>query len=173
MLFAYTWIMYLALFNGGRWIRSQILSTTTTTTSHPSQFWPHNALAGAHLTFWHFPGPADGEDLKDTFKANFELAASQLTDQERQDVIAEAVEIFKLCARIVEELDRECGSSTPSRRSALTLMGSSPRLSAVTSQLYGILLWMWALVLTPLVRAQRAGPEAGHGMVGEKEIQVR
>lgn len=140
--------MYLAIFNGGRWIRSQLLSTTCT-----SPFWPNGVSPEDCLTFWHFDGDQDGEDIKDDFKARYEVAAAQLTEMERQDVVEEAVEIFKLCARIVEDLDLAFAAKEEKERSpALTLM-NLPLFSALTSQLYGILVWTWALVLAPLSKA--------------------
>lgn len=107
ILLAYSWVMYLALFNGGRWIRSQLLFPNRGTSPSSSQFWPAvspNAEAGC-LTFWQFDGDQDGTDVKTIFKSRFETLAAELTDLERQDVVEEAVEIFKICVGIVEELD--------------------------------------------------------------------
>ena len=158
--------MYLALFNGGRWIRSQLLSAVPIPGRN---FWPDGLTAEDCLTFWHFDGKDDSEDIKNEFKSRFDAVAAQLTETERQDVIEEAVEIFKLCGRIVEELDLAFCTS----RSSLALLAllSMPLVSGVTSQLFGILAWMWGLVSGPIDKAQR-GVLAGQGM-GTREQEVR
>lgn len=170
-ILAYTWIMYLALFNGGRWIRSQLLSTTllTSCTSHKS-FWPDGHPAEECLTFWHFDGDQDGEDIKNDFKARFEAVASQLGDEERQDVVDEAVEIFKMCAVIVEDLDRAfAGQAAKEGRGSI--MPSSAALF-MTEQLYGILTWICGLVWATICITEWRGSPPGHGMVRTEEVGV-
>lgn len=115
--------MYQALFNGGRWIRAQLLSPNGGTSTSSSQFWPAfgpNAEAGC-LTFWQFDDDQDGMDIKTIFKTRFSTLAAELTDLERQDVVEEAVEIFKICGGIVEELDVAFTADTAERRQLSTV----------------------------------------------------
>ncbi|KIW64307.1 hypothetical protein PV04_09251 [Phialophora macrospora] len=121
VLLAYAWTMYLALFNGGQWIRKQLVSAG-------AEFWLGEALP---LSFWEFAGgpPArvDGEPLKDAFKANFSTAASHLTDDERRDVIEEATQLFDLCSEMVGFLDRNT-TTNPSKEA---YPGSSPHSDSI------------------------------------------
>ena len=107
-LLAYAWVMYMALFNGGRWIRDQLVAAGP-------KFW-HTSDPGANsteeyanadscLSFWHFEGGDDGLGIKDDFKRRFDTVAAQLTASERTDVVEEAVQIFKMCREMVELLD--------------------------------------------------------------------
>ena len=103
VLIAYAWVMYMALFNGGRWIRAQLLSAKQTSWSAPLVTNNNNIEYG--LMFWHFTGSRDGEDIKDDFKTRIAEIEDLLTADERQEIVAEAEEIFTLCALVVEELD--------------------------------------------------------------------
>ncbi|KAK3614450.1 hypothetical protein LTR56_027245 [Elasticomyces elasticus] len=91
MLIAYAWVMYMAIFSGGRWIRQQL------------------AEAGPdfELAFLSFDGDEDGEDVKRDFKARLLRAEDLMTKQERQDVIEEAQRLFDRCIAVVYELDRQ------------------------------------------------------------------
>ncbi|OCT44977.1 heme-binding peroxidase [Cladophialophora carrionii] len=116
VLLAYTWTMYLALFNGGRWIRSRLISAGV-------EFWLGEALP---LSFWEFPdhvhANVEGEQLKEQFKIGFSAAASHLTDDERQDVVEETSQLFDLCSEMVGFLDRNVRTEPLQEVSA----GSSP-----------------------------------------------
>jgi hypothetical protein len=170
--------MYLALFNGGRWVRTQLLSSSpssSATASGPSHFWPDSSDAKDCLTFWSFDGEDDGEDLKDEFKAKFDALSSELSEEERQDVIVEAVEIFKICGRVVEDLDREFAATEVIRRGPfepLSALLTLPPVSVLTSQLYGILVWVWGLVLAPVSKGQR-GISVGQRMQTRERAHVR
>lgn len=109
---AYAWVMYMALFNGGRWIRKQLIQARDsswdlseveddTTTRDPFIV----ELVPTGLEFWHFPGPADGEDVKIEFKTCLAEVESLLTPAERSDIVNEAIYIFQRCALLVKELD--------------------------------------------------------------------
>ncbi|KAK5705999.1 hypothetical protein LTR17_021161 [Elasticomyces elasticus] len=91
VLIAYAWVMYMAIFSGGRWIRQQL------------------AEAGPdfELAFLSFDGDEDGEDVKRDFKARLLHAEDLMTKQERQDVIEEAQRLFDRCIAVVYELDRQ------------------------------------------------------------------
>ncbi|KAF9692737.1 hypothetical protein EKO04_009052 [Ascochyta lentis] len=113
-LVAYAWCFYMAIFSGGRWIRAGLLAAG-------DEFWPaknkDNAteLKDGGLSFWHFPGPHDGEDTKAEFKVRLEAAETLLTADERVDIIEEAKNIFRLCAEVVYELDDLVGSADAAR----------------------------------------------------------
>ena len=94
LILAHAWAMYLALFNGGRWIRKQLRDAG-------EAFW----RGMPPLSFWEFEGVQDGNDVHAQFKRNFELAAPQLTSEEWTDVVQETKQVFALCARLVAVLD--------------------------------------------------------------------
>ena len=108
VLIAYAWVMYMALFNGGRWIRAQLRAAG-------SNFWNAGTMQrtndtkeignGERLRFFHFNGSHDGEDIKEEFKLRLAKAECHLTIQERQDIVAEAERIFQYCTLLVEDLD--------------------------------------------------------------------
>lgn len=102
-LIAYAWVMYMALFNGGRWIREQLC------TARDISWVPTNAeLASsetAGLGFWFFEGSDDGDDIKEDFKTRLVDVGSMLGPEHREDIIDEAKTIFERCAGMVEELD--------------------------------------------------------------------
>lgn len=108
-LVAYAWCFYMAVFSGGRWIRGGLLRAG-------DSFWPSTtkgeavALQERGLSFWHFAGPHDGEDIKAEFKLRLEEAEHLFSDDQRVDVIEEAKAIFQLCADLVYELDETVGS---------------------------------------------------------------
>ncbi|KAK3697844.1 hypothetical protein LTR37_017235 [Vermiconidia calcicola] len=112
VLIAYGWVMYMAIFSGGRWIRQQFTNAGT-------EFWTpqpggmqgeqekvhSSGLPG--FTFLFFEGEQDGEDIKAEFKARLAEADSLLTQDQRQDVIDAAQRLFEDCIALVEILDRE------------------------------------------------------------------
>ncbi|KAF3039235.1 heme oxygenase [Didymella keratinophila] len=109
-LVAYAWCFYMAVFSGGRWIRAGLLRAG-------DGFWPPQTpedgapLAERGLSFWHFPGLHDGEDIKAEFKLRLEEAEHLFTDDQRVDVIEEAKNVFQLCVEVVYELDDMVGLS--------------------------------------------------------------
>lgn len=111
-LVSYAWCFYMAVFSGGRWIRAGLLRA-------PPEFWPasceEETRAGVELeekglSFWHFAGAHDGEDIKADFKAKLVAAEGLFTPDERVDIIEEAKSIFQLCATLVDELDDIVGA---------------------------------------------------------------
>ena len=108
-LVAYAWCFYMAVFSGGRWIRAGLLKAG-------DGFWPNaeegvdTALQDRGLSFWHFSGAYDGEDIKAEFKLRLEEAEPVFSDDQRIDIIEEAKSIFQLCAGLVYELDAKVGS---------------------------------------------------------------
>ncbi|EXJ94535.1 hypothetical protein A1O1_02931 [Capronia coronata CBS 617.96] len=108
VLLSYTWAMYLALFNGGRWIRKQLVS-------QGSDFWRGEPLP---LSFWEFGDSGDsdpeGEHLKALFQERFLAAASLLRDEEKDYVIRETPRLFELCSEIVRDLHQRLAAITSS-----------------------------------------------------------
>jgi heme oxygenase len=107
-LVSYAWCFYMAVFSGGRWIRSVLLKA-------PPGFWPEqdneeSSLEERGLSLWHFFGPHDGEDIKADFKTQLLAAETLFTPDERVDIIEEAKNIFRLCATLVDELDNSIGT---------------------------------------------------------------
>lgn len=112
---AYVWVMYMALFNGGRWIRTQLQNAGY-------HFWqetrPRDAVCIGRLaevealSFWEFDGPSDGEDIKDDLKKRFNAAADILTPSERDDVVKESERIFDICKGLVHWLDDHARTDT-------------------------------------------------------------
>lgn len=108
ILVAYAWVMYMALFNGGRWMRSELFTAG-------DKFWgpDSHALADKRdkggwnttLNFFQFDGSQDGEDIKQEFKIRLSEMEGLLKPEERLDIVREAQDIFIHCAHLVEELD--------------------------------------------------------------------
>jgi heme oxygenase len=111
VLVAYTWVMYMAIFSGGRWIRSQLASAEP-------EFWTSHTNAGPALaektplgmpgfSFLSFDGEEDGEDIKVEYKKQLAEGESLLTVQEREDIMEASQELFERCIAIVKKLDIE------------------------------------------------------------------
>lgn len=110
-LVAYTWVMYMAIFSGGRWIRSQLASAEP-------EFWTAHTNAGPALaektplgmpgfSFLSFDGEQDGEDIKVEYKKRLAEGESLLSAQEREDITQASQELFERCIQIVKKLDVE------------------------------------------------------------------
>ncbi|KAF2225722.1 hypothetical protein BDZ85DRAFT_70315 [Elsinoe ampelina] len=117
-LLAYSWVLYMAIFSGGRWIRSQLQSAGP-------EFWKHDGLPAIArpstppsapatseqgMSLFHFDGPKDGEDIKAFFKEKFLQADALLSEEEMGDVVREADWIFHACVRLVGDLDERLGT---------------------------------------------------------------
>ena len=114
LLFAYTWIFYMALFSGGRYIRSKLQAgLAASITSLPSA----QLDVRAGLSFWDFPGEYDGEDLKLDYKSRVAALSSELTDQERADIVTEGVQIMVFLIDLVKEV----AETVPSQAIGLAL----------------------------------------------------
>lgn len=110
-LVAYTWVMYMAIFSGGRWIRSQLASAEP-------EFWTSHTNAGPALaektplgmpgfSFLSFDGDEDGEDIKAEYKKRLAEGEVLLSTQEREDIMQASQELFERCIAIVNKLDAE------------------------------------------------------------------
>lgn len=132
-LVAYAWCFYMAVFSGGRWIRAGLLRAG-------DGFWPAQTpedgipLAERGLSFWHFPGLHDGEDIKAEFKLRLEEAEHLFTDDQRVDVIEEAKHIFQLCAEVVYALDYMVGSTQVAQPQSETLLAQAQKETPTENQ---------------------------------------
>lgn len=109
VLFAYTWIFYMALFQGGRYIRSKLLGV------EEDGFWVRELSSkpatdtvteSVPLSFWEFPAATrDGEDLKTEFKARTREIEPSLSPAQRKEILQEAVEIMVQLLAVVREID--------------------------------------------------------------------
>jgi heme oxygenase len=97
LLIAYTWILYMALFSGGRHIRARLLSAGP-------KFWGVEE-EDPPLSFWTFPSSTDGEDLKTLYKAQVLELSTSLTELERKEIVAGGVEIMSTMLKLVDEVD--------------------------------------------------------------------
>lgn len=110
-LVAYTWVMYMAIFSGGRWIRAQLASAQP-------EFWTSHTNAGPAMaektplgmpgfSFLSFDGEQDGEDIKAEYKRRLVEGEDLLGKQEREDIVEASRELFEMCIKIVRKLDVE------------------------------------------------------------------
>ncbi|GCB20118.1 hypothetical protein AAWM_03003 [Aspergillus awamori] len=103
LLVAYIWVMYQALFNGGLFIRMQLLKAGP-------EFWGMSAKTmnpaalPAPLSFWHVDAE---ESTKTSFRSRMNMADKLLTEAEREEIMQEAVEILCRCELITLQLDAD------------------------------------------------------------------
>ena len=80
-------------------------------TSAGDEFWHSTPTEenGAYpgLSFFHFDGDEDGEDIKADFKQRFQEVEAGLTDMERGEIVEEAQYIFERVIELVGHLDGE------------------------------------------------------------------
>ncbi|KAH6686704.1 hypothetical protein F5X68DRAFT_11717 [Plectosphaerella plurivora] len=164
VLIAYSYILFMALFAGGRFLRASLESA-----AERDAFWekspsPVNDL-GCHrspkpppstpademdlvtgffnhsdakhrrhvmnpdgtslpLSFFHFAGKADGEELKLEFKRRLADAEDMVGPRERHDIVQEAICIFENMLLLVAQLDTVCGTSFDANADVDPIMGS-------------------------------------------------
>ncbi|KAK8162514.1 hypothetical protein BKA80DRAFT_310041 [Phyllosticta citrichinensis] len=113
LLLAYTHVLYLAIFAGGRWIRQQLLDGGP-------EFWGYGAgddekkeaawkqqVTSKGLSLWFFDGAADGEDIRSEFKRRWAEVEGLLSAEQRDQVVDESRHIFAIVEELVRELDRQ------------------------------------------------------------------
>ncbi|KAI9898538.1 hypothetical protein N3K66_006898 [Trichothecium roseum] len=129
VLLSYSYILFMALFAGGRFIRASLESaregfweqtaspiqpTNRTCQSTDGRTKEHDLFEDGHLAyksgtiplrFFHFSTPMDGEDLKREFKNRLADSEGMLTTKERHDIVQEAVCIFDNMILLVNQLD--------------------------------------------------------------------
>ncbi|KAK8209573.1 hypothetical protein IWZ01DRAFT_527882 [Phyllosticta capitalensis] len=112
LLLAYTHVLYLAVFAGGRWIRQQLLNGGPEFWGYKSvdgekeDFWKEQVTSKG-LSLWFFDSPADGEDIRADFKQRWTDVEDSLSAQQRAEVVDESRHIFAIVEELVRELDRE------------------------------------------------------------------
>ncbi len=110
LLLAYTWIFYMALFSGGRYIRAQLRQAGP-------EFWNprmRDEKCGNIdnlLSFWTFDGDLDGEEFRAKYKREFLEVERSLTEGEKEQVVQEAVYIMGALIGIVEEISGRVGEN--------------------------------------------------------------
>ncbi|KAI0810647.1 hypothetical protein GGR55DRAFT_118598 [Xylaria sp. FL0064] len=135
VLLAYAWVLYMALFSGGRFIRASLEAI------YPAFWVPASsqrptpaALAGSAaasvqpLDFFRFSTPEDGEDLKREFKKRLLEFESYLMAPEREEVIEESRRIFDFMIQLVGELDDFCGTDKEAAEARLLSLRSRDSL---------------------------------------------
>ncbi|KAG9236589.1 hypothetical protein BJ875DRAFT_217998 [Amylocarpus encephaloides] len=138
VLLAYAWVLYMALFSGGRILRGVLQDASGSGT----EFWgrelspvkPEDILSQSvtsplkrrsrlqmntdGLGFFSFPGSQDGEDLKVDFKKRYAEIELRLTPEEKEEIVAEAQEIFKFMLGLITDLDVATGTSETDMQAA-------------------------------------------------------
>jgi hypothetical protein len=129
VLLAYGWVLYMALFAGGRHLRASLQNAgsdfwkisrgvsplqqskdRTAPDSIEGGKWESEGHAPRQtqgLEFFHFPGEEDGEDIKRNFKRCFTEAEALLSDREEDDIVCEARHIFAFLVELIDELDQK------------------------------------------------------------------
>ena len=142
VLLAYSYILFMALFAGGRFIRATLESAgdefwdrlpspvlpsltpceeSTRRTKRasglsdnqiPQDDFHHHATHTMPLRFFHFQTPEDGEDLKREFKRRLASIEGELSAREKQDIVQESICIFDNMTLLVQQLDKLCDDPT-------------------------------------------------------------
>ncbi|KAF2967857.1 hypothetical protein GQX73_g5666 [Xylaria multiplex] len=131
VLLAYAWVLYMALFSGGRFIRASLENI------YPAFWIPASAqqptpatlanfaiTAVQPLSFFQFNTREGGDDLKREFKKRLLESEGNLTTLEREEVIGEARCIFEYMIRLVGELDGICGMNKEAAEARLLSLRS-------------------------------------------------
>ncbi|GAO16871.1 uncharacterized protein UV8b_06863 [Ustilaginoidea virens] len=144
VLLSYSYIMFMALFAGGRFIRATLESAgaefwaqpvpAAAPGHHPSEpSWaPSSGRAGPSqpasreaqglpLRFFHFDTPFDGEDLKREFKHVLAESEESLSYRQKHDIVQEAICIFENMILVVAQLDRVVARPDGRRESTSSL----------------------------------------------------
>ncbi|KAL7903351.1 hypothetical protein HDV63DRAFT_120410 [Trichoderma sp. SZMC 28014] len=130
VLIAYSYNLFMALFAGGRFIRAtlekageefwQIVPEHIKPTMQPCE--PNLVIESSleqieeddknllPLRFWTFDSENDGEDLKQEYKAKLLQWESELTAEERDDILQESVYILENIGLLVGQLDAICSA---------------------------------------------------------------
>jgi heme oxygenase len=109
ILLAYAWVLYMALFSGGRYLRASLELGSESWRRNRSDDIRGRSEASRFNSdgfgFFNFPGNDDGISLNLDFKRRFAEVELFLTDGERGDVVEEAQKIFVYMIGLVEDLD--------------------------------------------------------------------
>ena len=104
VLLAYCHVMYLALFAGGKVLRSSLAKATGLFPQVDGQTTEQVSLYGTNLFQFDVE---DDQVLRQSYKREYELATrNALTEQEKLDIIEEAKEIYKRNAEMIRGIER-------------------------------------------------------------------
>lgn len=161
VLVAYAWIMYMAVFSGGRWIRQQLIDAGPAFWGFHTESEQLNFDLGRDATqgflIFFFEGRQDGEDIKADFKRRLERAEELLTPEERSDIVSEAQIIFEHCISIVEGLDKQLDTQSQlskiEQSKADAMLKNTTRtsytgslgllLASISVALLSFFVWLW------------------------------
>ena len=171
VLIAYAWVFYMALFNGGRWIRAQLLAVKKSSWSINPRAMEAASTSYEGLSFWHFPGDQDGEDIKSEFKARLADIESLLTAQQSQDIVDEACLIFEHCELLVEDLDELIAVTPRPQKPTPWLSTLLKRLvpTGLVGLLYVLVRWVKGSRWYAWTRIRWGGMHQGDG--GEEKME--
>lgn len=103
LILAYCHVMYLALFAGGRLMKSSLSKATGIFPTMPGQTVEDVSKNGTHLFKFDYE---DDESLRLSYKRDYELATRlNLTELEKLDIIEESKYIFDQNFKMIEELE--------------------------------------------------------------------
>ncbi|KAI0459812.1 heme oxygenase-like protein [Xylaria acuta] len=131
VLVAYAWVLYMALFSGGRFIRASLENIypefwipASAQQPTPASFTSATNTGSLPLNFFRFDTPVDGEDLKLEFKQRLLDSEGVITESEREEIVQEARCIFDYMIRLVGELDDICGTDKEAAEARLLSLRS-------------------------------------------------
>lgn len=113
---AYTWVFYMALFSGGRYIRAKLRSAgedfwaSAGLTKSDGEFAEELGKGTVGLSFWEFSGTSDGKDMKADFQSRIQDLEASLTLEERQEIVNEAMDIMVKVIDIVKDIKQTVSS---------------------------------------------------------------
>jgi hypothetical protein len=158
LILAYAWTLYLALFNGGRYIRAALED------SGP-KFWGVDEGEGKEaypLAFWRWKGEDDGVAIEEAFRNAFDVAAEGdgkgwkgLGRRERDEVVEEARAMFTLCHELVGVLDRDVGGESQEGELGARVQGGL-REVVVLGVMFDVVARGWRWFVSGLVALGRA-----------------
>ena len=100
LLLAHAWVLYMAVFSGGRHIRAMLVGAG-------KEFWGTDGEGGK--SFFYFEGQEDGEDIRTEFKRRFLEADGLFSEIQKDEIVAEAKWIFDAVIGTVTALDQQLG----------------------------------------------------------------
>lgn len=113
---AYTWVFYMALFSGGRYIRAKLRSAgedfwaSAGLTKSDGEFAEEPEKGTIGLSFWEFSDTSDGKDLKADYQSRIHDLEASLTLEERQEIVNEATDIMVKLIDIAKAIKQNVSS---------------------------------------------------------------
>jgi heme oxygenase len=108
VLLAYAWVLYMALFSGGCFIRATLCRVHTSFWAATTGDADSSSSEQPPVQFFTFDGPDGGDGTKLAFKKRLAESEALLTDEERDDVAVEGRRVFEFMVELVGELDGVC-----------------------------------------------------------------